>query len=98
MALIYIFKWDFGQPVLSNLSKVGILNLGGSLTSRKSESDWKSIRSSILRALLIISSILFIFVDLLLTLHGWQIMVSLVFLLVTTQTLKLLHHKVYVLP
>ena len=22
MALIYIFKWDFGQPVPSNLSKV----------------------------------------------------------------------------
>ena len=39
MAFIYIFKWDFGQPVLLNLSKVGILNLGGNLTSRKSKSD-----------------------------------------------------------
>ena len=35
LALIYIFKWDFGQPVLSNLSKVGILNLEGNLTSKK---------------------------------------------------------------
>ena len=60
MALIYIFKWDFGQLVPSNLSKVCILNLGGNLTLGKSENDWYSMRSSILRALMIISSILFI--------------------------------------
>ena len=40
MALIYIFKWDFGQLIPSNLSKVGILKLGGNLTLGKSERDW----------------------------------------------------------
>ena len=39
IALIYIFRWDLGQPVPSNLSKTGILNFEGNLTSRKRESD-----------------------------------------------------------
>ena len=37
IAFIYIFIWDFGQPVPSNLFKVGILNLGGNLALGKSE-------------------------------------------------------------
>ena len=36
--------------------------------------------------------------NLLLTLHGWRIMVSLVLLFVTLQVPKLFHHKVHVLP
>ena len=38
------------------------------------------------------------FVDLLLTLNGWWIMIILVLLLITLQVLKLLHHTVHVLP
>ena len=38
------------------------------------------------------------FVDLLLTFHGWGIMISLVLLLATLQVLKLLYDKVYVFP
>ena len=40
IALMYIFRWDLGQPVPLNLSKTGILNFGGNLTSRNRESDW----------------------------------------------------------
>ena len=38
------------------------------------------------------------FINLLLTFHGWWIMVILVFLLVILQILNLLHHMVHVLP
>ena len=31
ISFINIFRWDFGQPVPSNLSRVGNLNLGGNL-------------------------------------------------------------------
>ena len=37
-ALMYIFRWDLGQPVPLNLSKTYILNFGGNLTSGKRES------------------------------------------------------------
>ena len=45
-ALVYIFKWALGQPVPSNLSKLGILNLGGALTCRKREREWRFMASS----------------------------------------------------
>ena len=38
------------------------------------------------------------FIDLLLTLYGWWIMISLVLLLITLQILKLSHHTVHVFP
>ena len=99
MALMYIFKWDFGQPIPSNLSKVGILNLGGNLTSRKSESYLSSMRSSILWVLLIISSILFILLLIFFSpsMVGelWSVLFS---SLTTLQVLKLLYDKVYVFP
>ena len=40
IALMYIFRWDLGQPVLSNMSKTSILTFKGNLMSRKRESDW----------------------------------------------------------
>ena len=45
---MYIFKWAFGQPVPSNLSNVGILNLGGTLAFGKRDRECKSIASSLL--------------------------------------------------
>ena len=60
IALIYIFRWDFGQLIPSNLFRFGILNLGGNLALGNRESESLSISSSILQALLIICYILFI--------------------------------------
>ena len=90
MALIYIFKWDFRQPVLLNLSKVGILNLGGNLTSGKSE--WLVVHEVLHLASSLdhLFHLIYHLVDFLLALHGWRIMVSLVLLLANLKVSKLL--------